>query len=59
MESSDSWECRNCHSFGVMDFDRLGRHSQEKHPAAMAEGKTCIDCHKGIAHRLPEDFGDG
>jgi hypothetical protein len=19
----------------------------------MAEGQTCIDCHKGIAHRMP------
>jgi nitrate/TMAO reductase-like tetraheme cytochrome c subunit len=20
------------------------------------EGKTCIDCHKGIAHLLPKEF---
>jgi nitrate/TMAO reductase-like tetraheme cytochrome c subunit len=24
--------------------------------AAMKQGKTCIDCHKGIAHRLPEGY---
>jgi cytochrome c-type protein NapC len=23
------------------------------HQAGFAEGKTCIDCHKGIAHSLP------
>ncbi len=23
------------------------------HIKAREEGKTCIDCHKGIAHRLP------
>jgi nitrate/TMAO reductase-like tetraheme cytochrome c subunit len=22
----------------------------------MKEGKTCIDCHKGIAHKLPEGY---
>ena len=22
---------------------------------AKAEGKTCIDCHQGIAHNLPEE----
>ncbi|WP_193386791.1 NapC/NirT family cytochrome c, partial [Yersinia pestis] len=21
---------------------------------AITEGKTCIDCHKGIAHKLPD-----
>ncbi len=26
--------------------------------AAMKEGKTCIECHKGIAHRLPDEFED-
>ena len=29
-----------------------------KHPVAAREGKTCIDCHKGIAHKLPEDYDD-
>ena len=23
---------------------------------AKGEGKTCIDCHKGIAHLLPRDY---
>jgi nitrate/TMAO reductase-like tetraheme cytochrome c subunit len=22
------------------------------------EGKTCIDCHKGIAHLLPKEFNE-
>jgi nitrate/TMAO reductase-like tetraheme cytochrome c subunit len=25
---------------------------------AKEEGKTCIDCHKGIAHRLPKEYVD-
>ena len=30
-----------------------GRRSNQMHQAGFAEGKTCIDCHKGIAHSLP------
>jgi cytochrome c-type protein NapC len=26
--------------------------------AAKRAGKTCIDCHKGIAHQLPKDDKD-
>ncbi len=56
MEASDSRECRNCHSFEAMDFKKQQRRPQRKHPEAMKEGKTCIDCHKGIAHKLPDDY---
>ena len=59
MKATDSRECRNCHSFEAMDFKRQARRPQEKHPAAIKEGKTCIDCHKGIAHNLPEEDDDG
>ena len=56
MEESDSRECRNCHSFEAMDFEKQRRRVRKIHPEAMREGKTCIDCHKGIAHKLPEDY---
>jgi cytochrome c-type protein NapC len=56
MKTNDSHECRNCHSFGAMDFKKQQRRPREKHPEAKREGKTCIDCHKGIAHSLPEDY---
>jgi len=56
MQDSGSRECRNCHSFEAMDFDEQRRRPQKKHPQAMREGKTCIDCHKGIAHALPEGY---
>ena len=54
MESSDSRECRNCHSFQAMNLDVQGRRPQKKHTEAMEDGKTCIECHKGVAHKLPE-----
>ena len=56
MEATDSRECRNCHSFEAMAFEKQRRRVRKIHPEAMREGKTCIDCHKGIAHKLPDDY---
>ncbi len=58
MLATDSRECRNCHSYDAMDFHKQGRRAQEKMKAGIEEGKTCIECHKGIAHRLPVDPDD-
>ena len=30
-----------------------GRRSMKQHTKGLDKGKTCIDCHKGIAHSLP------
>jgi len=56
MKDSDSRECRNCHNFSDMDLDRQSKQAKKKHnPKRIAKrGETCIDCHKGIAHHLPE-----
>lgn len=58
MRATDSRECRNCHSFEAMDFEEQRRRSAEKHPEAIEEGETCIDCHQGIVHRLPRELAD-
>jgi cytochrome c-type protein NapC len=55
LKANDSLECRNCHNFDSMDFTRQSARAQARHSTALARGeKTCIDCHKGIAHHLPE-----
>lgn len=51
MEKRDSKECRNCHSFETMDPDKQKDRSVVKHEGAIEDGKTCIECHKGIAHK--------
>jgi cytochrome c-type protein NapC len=51
MERRDSKECRNCHSFETMDPDKQKDRSVVKHEGAIEDGKTCIECHKGIAHK--------
>lgn len=53
MKETDSRECRNCHDFQSMDYVAQGRRGRAEHEQGFAEGKTCIDCHKGIAHQLP------
>ncbi len=58
MKESDSRECRNCHDYDSMDFSEQGRRALRKHSLALESGdKTCIDCHKGIAHELPDMEG--
>lgn len=58
MEQTDSRECRNCHSEGFMDYTEQRDVAGEQHLMAHNEGKTCIDCHKGVVHKLPEEFLD-
>ncbi len=54
MKKNDSRECRNCHNFAHMDYAEQNKRSAATHQEAFNQGKTCIDCHKGIAHTLPE-----
>jgi len=57
MKETDSRECRNCHNFESMDFSEQGKRSRIQHDQGFEEDKTCIDCHKGIAHELPDMDG--
>ena len=53
--ANDSLECRNCHSAESMDITRQSQRAVEAHERFLFTGeRTCIDCHKGIAHRLPD-----
>jgi cytochrome c-type protein NapC len=55
MKENDSLECRNCHEFEYINFSEQGNLSVKMHSDALAFGKkTCIDCHKGIAHDLSD-----
>ena len=53
MRASDSRECRSCHDYENMDLSEQDRSARKKHTRAPLEGKTCIDCHTGIAHEEP------
>ena len=58
LKANDSLECRNCHNGGSMDLTRQSVRAAAIHERWLLTGvKTCIDCHKGIAHRLPDMAG--
>lgn len=58
LKANDSLECRNCHNFDYMDFSEQSDRAAQQHSTSLATGqKTCIDCHKGIAHQLPDMQG--
>ena len=58
LKANDSLECRNCHNFDYMDFTKQSPRARQMHSSALASGAaTCIDCHKGIAHQLPDMSG--
>ena len=53
MKLTDSRECRNCHSLDGMSKKFQTSTAWRRHKSALKTGETCIDCHKGVAHRLP------
>ena len=58
MKESDSRECANCHTLEHMDPDKQARSARSKHTVKRRDerGETCIDCHQGVAHALPEGW---
>ena len=50
LRASDSAPCRSCHDVKRMDFMQQTAKAREYHQTMAEKGKTCIDCHQGIAH---------
>lgn len=50
MKADDSASCRHCHDAAKMSVPGI----KNMHQSALNGGATCIDCHKGIAHKLPQ-----
>ncbi|MGR5192851.1 NapC/NirT family cytochrome c [Vibrio rotiferianus] len=51
--SNKSRQCRYCHAIEQMDFEEQGRTVARRHQMMESRGQSCIDCHAGIAHKLP------
>jgi cytochrome c-type protein NapC len=58
MKVTDSRECRNCHNFNSMSPEHQQPRARNQHKNAFESGQTCIDCHKGIAHKNIRDLLD-
>ncbi|MGR5067354.1 MULTISPECIES: NapC/NirT family cytochrome c [Vibrio] len=48
-----SKQCRYCHSIERMDFEKQSRTVARRHEMMESRNQSCIDCHAGIAHKLP------
>ncbi len=58
LQANNSLECRNCHNEMAMDLSRQSPRASRIHTEYLLSGeRTCIDCHKGIAHELPDMTG--
>lgn len=58
MRNNDSQECRNCHTYDAMTEETQTRTAWRRHREGSEKGETCIDCHKGIAHKDISDLYD-
>ncbi len=56
MKANGSKECRNCHTFTAMTLDSQKPRARKQHENAMSDGLTCVECHKGIAHKPVHDL---
>ena len=55
MKATDSRECKTCHNMKAFDFSAFKKpESVETMQKGFQNGQTCIDCHKGIAHNMPD-----
>ncbi len=53
MSANGSKECRACHDYEHMAFEKMDIMAEMEMRGAAARNTSCIECHKGIAHQLP------
>jgi nitrate/TMAO reductase-like tetraheme cytochrome c subunit len=54
LKADNSAECRSCHTASAMAFVTQSALAAIEHQSMAKDGATCIDCHKGVAHMLPQ-----
>jgi nitrate/TMAO reductase-like tetraheme cytochrome c subunit len=57
MKANGSAECRHCHDAGAMDPAKQKTFAREQHDKARVGNLSCVECHKGIAHKEPVAVG--
>ncbi|MCL6269923.1 pentaheme c-type cytochrome TorC [Sansalvadorimonas sp. 2012CJ34-2] len=57
MEENDSSGCRSCHSYEAMDHSKQPVQAAKQMLEAAKSDQTCISCHKGVAHKMPDMSG--
>lgn len=59
LKARDSAECRHCHGIDFMDLKRQSAYTARAHRQAVETNRTCVDCHRGVAHTYPEVEEEG
>jgi len=54
-KENNSEACRNCHVFTPEVLAKQKEFVKPMHAQFVAGTKTCIECHKGIAHTAPDE----
>ena len=52
--ANNALECKNCHDYDSMNFATMSEKAQVQMKRAAEIDQNCLDCHKGIAHELPD-----
>ncbi len=53
-DRDNSLACKNCHDYDSMKWESMSKLAQKQMKRAAEIDQSCIDCHKGIAHKLPD-----
>ena len=54
-KETNSANCRHCHDANSMLAEKQSEPARLAHRALKRGGVTCIDCHKGVAHKAPAE----
>jgi nitrate/TMAO reductase-like tetraheme cytochrome c subunit len=54
LKANDSAECRSCHTVSAMALEKQPSMAASAHASLKSSGMTCIECHQGVAHTLPQ-----
>jgi trimethylamine-N-oxide reductase (cytochrome c) cytochrome c-type subunit TorY len=54
-KDNDSKFCKSCHSLTAMNLEAQERRTARRHAQVEEKGQTCVQCHYGIVHKLPEN----
>ena len=57
MEKQNSSTCKSCHNYSAMDHAKQSPAAAAAMTEAASKDMNCIECHKGIAHELPNMAG--
>ena len=58
MKANDSRECRSCHNQEAFIFAQFKKPKEaERMQKGLKENQTCIECHKGKIHKIPNLAG--